>query len=138
MSDEEIRIAIAEACGWKYVAMHGSKTQGFWYFKISAKGVSLAEEGKLKGATPSYELPNYPNDLNAMEEAEATLNSDECTAYAKLLAKHHPTYCIKVLDDRDPEDDFWYQTFEIVTSKASLRAEAFLLVKGLWKEAEGV
>jgi hypothetical protein len=50
MTDEQINIAIAEACGWKKL----SEYNGAW-------GRDLQR---------TYLLPDYCNDLNAMHEAE--------------------------------------------------------------------
>jgi len=59
MSEEEQRIAIAEACGW-------TKT---W----AEKGT-----GQMEFHSHPVPLPDYLNDLNAMHEAEKILNvSDE-------------------------------------------------------------
>jgi len=55
MTNEQINIAIAEACGWKYVNNETHAPDGsFWWSK-------------------ELEIPDYCNDLNAMHEAEKTL-----------------------------------------------------------------
>ena len=55
MKDEQINIAIAEACGWKYVNNETHAPDGsFWWSK-------------------GLEVPDYCNDLNAMHEAEKVL-----------------------------------------------------------------
>jgi hypothetical protein len=52
MTDEQINIAIAEACGWKYINNETYAPDGsFWWSKKA-------------------EFPDYCNDLNAMHEAE--------------------------------------------------------------------
>ena len=94
MNDTEQRIAIAESCGWakrrehrlsQWLSPHG----GAW-----------------------NEVPDYPNDLNAMHEAEKTLTDDQLITYEGWL---------------------------IAVSKASRRAnakercEAFCLTLGLMK-----
>ncbi len=56
MTDEQINVAIAEACGWKKPAR---KTV------LNEKGYFVTQH-----AQPP---PNYCNDLNAMHEAENTL-----------------------------------------------------------------
>ena len=51
MTKEQINIAIAEACGWKYVGNETHAPDGsFWWSK-------------------EPEFPDYCNDLNAMHEA---------------------------------------------------------------------
>lgn len=60
MKDEQINIAIAEACGWTDVK--GRNLNGWW------KEVSGTNpEGRIMAT------PNYCNDLNAMHEAEVAL-----------------------------------------------------------------
>jgi hypothetical protein len=64
MNDEEKRIAIAEACGWK-------KCEG--ENGLSPYGIYTV-------------LPDYLNDLNAMHKAEKMLSSIQQTNYISLLA----------------------------------------------------
>ncbi len=65
MTDEQIKIKIAEVCGWEpYPAENvGAAARLFngsvWYRHAESKTI----------ATPS-QLPDYCNDLNAMHEAE--------------------------------------------------------------------
>jgi len=57
MTDEQINIAIAEACGWKYVNNETHAPDGsFWWSK-------------------EPEIPDYCNDLNAMHEAEKVFDT---------------------------------------------------------------
>ena len=57
MTDEQINIAIAKACGWKYEKNETHAPDGsFWWSK-------------------EPEFPNYCNDLNAMHEAEKVFNT---------------------------------------------------------------
>lgn len=73
MTDEQMRIAIAEACGWSEIDRY--------------IGQEKMPEGLLKGQNPKYkggkkeELPDYLNDLNACAEFEKTLNAAEQDAY---------------------------------------------------------
>jgi hypothetical protein len=69
MSDVQINIAIAEACGWKYVNNETHAPDGsFWWSK-------------------ELEIPDYCNDLNAMHEAEKILNDESHADYACELVK---------------------------------------------------
>jgi hypothetical protein len=56
MTPEAQRIAIAEACGWKW--FNGNNQ--FW----------ITPDGNCDGKQP---LPDYLNDLNAMHEAESRI-----------------------------------------------------------------
>lgn len=71
-----------------------------------------------------FEIPNYLTDLNAMHYAEKTLTDDEYEQYFETLPK--------VLG----LDPFFKVESEraMLSSSARQRAEAFLRVKGLWKE----
>ena len=69
MTNEEMRIKIAEACGWTEIDRY--------------IGQEKMPEGLLKGQNPKYkggkkeELPDYLNDLNAMHEAEKICWTDK-------------------------------------------------------------
>lgn len=67
MTDEQINIAVAEACGWKRI--EPPKDQGW----------GAAARGKEWWYV--YQLPKYSSDLNAMHEAEK-----------HIPEKHHRTY----------------------------------------------
>lgn len=67
MSDNEIRIAIAEACGWKKVFIGGGVVRGYSPTRNNEHDYDLA--------------PDYIHDLNAMHEAEKVLKS----SYPKFI-----------------------------------------------------
>ena len=68
----------------------------------------------------SRKLPDYLNDLNAMHEAERTLNENERACYIQWLVK---------IAERDKPP-----FFHAVIATAPQRVEAFLKTKGLWRE----
>jgi len=98
MTPEQQRIAIAEACGWTEISDWGA--------------------GGINGKHPTEPwvevIPDYLNDLNAMHEAEGTLNKEsgyhETGGYGLYL----------VALDHD------------VSATAAQRAEAFLRTIGKW------
>jgi hypothetical protein len=106
MTNEQINIAIAEACGWtdcEYV-----------------KSLGLCK-GRNSHLVPQYEtghsiIPNYAGCLNAMHEAEKMLTPEqEC--------KYLTTLCLEV------------QTVpSLFNATARQRAEAFLRTLGKWEE----
>ena len=116
MTPEKQRVAIAEACGWRIE-------------RRDITGYSVWEPGAEVPAqlTNNLEnkLPNYPNDLNAMHEAEGM-----------LLAK-----C-----GNDPQDDLWVDYLANLLMAAPLclrehataaqRAEAFLKTIGKWEDSQ--
>jgi hypothetical protein len=104
MSEEEQRIAIAEACGWekKYSSMYDKKC---WYNKLGTK------------VTPTQDqLPDYLNDLNAMHEAEKIFD------YA-LYCRYINELCDVTIKGNN----------SMYMATAAQRAEAFLKTIGKWK-----
>ena len=68
MSEKEINIAIAEACGWT------TKHKGLWVERLQTYAA----------------LPNYLADLNAMHEAEKVLTREQIEIYCEHLnPKNH-------------------------------------------------
>lgn len=109
LTQEQKRIKIAEACGWKW-------------------------EARIKGAIKVWnkpplmvfhddELPDYLNDLNAMHEAESRLVDWVC--YRMNLSQ---IVGIGYAPDLDICDDI--KAF--VSATAEQRAEAFGKTLGLW------
>jgi len=118
MTDQEINIAIAVACGWK-------RRQDCDYLSKSFSGNFEKQElWELNGRVTH--LPDYCHDLNAMHEAEEHFESAMCGQFEDELHK-------LLLEDwrkgtaRGGLWPIWHAT-------ALQRAEAFLRVKGLWKE----
>ena len=113
MTDQEINIAIAEACGWTYVNRYGGRTKHATWAKWKVRN---PEENQN-----SHDLPNFCDDLNAMHEAEKVL-SPLCRAeYAIALAD--------ITNRRGVELDY-------VGATARQRAEAFLRTLGKWPVTE--
>lgn len=125
MTDTEIRILIAEACGWRchrnlaiasthLPTVHWSKPDGSpahdW--PVTGNGVGL--------------LPDYPNDLNAMHEAEKVLTEEQRSDYVEIIASN----ISEEICDLDPRKAEWM----LATMTARQRAEAFLRTLGKWKE----
>ncbi len=68
MTNEQINIAIAEACGWKQV--EGEEC----FFDNGTEQVYIEN------------IPEYFNDLNSMHEAEKTLTKEQVRVYSDFLA----------------------------------------------------
>lgn len=113
MSQEEQRIAIAEACGWKCNG-HADQIAATVGWEFACQFV-IAPEGKL---VTHNSIPDYLNDLNAMHEAEKVLNEKQEDIMNSTLWN--------IMDGRKY---LWHAT-------ASQRAEAFLRTIGKWKEAK--
>jgi len=102
MKPELQRIKIAEACGWKKRNAHRLSQ---W----------LAPQG---GAW--NEPPDYLNDLNAMHEAEKSLQLKHQMLYQGMIGR--------VTGNRCPA------LFGQIHATAAQRAEAFLRTLNLWEE----
>ena len=108
MTDDEINIAITEACDWKFIPeyCHG-EDQPPEFTTVTPDGRHLC----------GYYL-NYCNDLNAMHEAEKALNRyQQSVTYSDNL--------MKIVG---------YHTFDSAHATARQRAEAFLRTLNLWTE----
>lgn len=105
MSDEQMRIKIAEACGWheEKEPVGSANATAWWHHN---------------DRYPSYlmPVPDYLNDLNACAEFEAMLTSAERFTYIVELNK---------LCGDEPS---------AVWATARQRAEAFLKTLNLWKD----
>ena len=111
MNDEQINIAIAEACGII------SKDQWGPLYKTATGWVR--------------DCPDYVNDLNAMHEAIAFLSPEEADWFAVELSAI-------VLEN--PSKSWWdmnsNEVAHIANATARQRAEAFLRYIGKWEEAQ--
>lgn len=115
MSPEQQRIKIAEACGWTNISLmpYGS-----------GSGTYLVPKGYKDGIGPTI-IPHYLKDLNAMHEAEKTLEIGPLGLYLRILA------------DQSPYNGGHSWTFgyaKSITATAAQRAEAFLRTLNLWTE----
>ena len=114
MTDEEKRIAIAEACGWEEVELRTFHP---------GVGSYLEGEGPPMGFDPNEnegfytEVPDFLNDLNAMHEAEKALEAAEdyrghlSTIYARETGR-----------------------WDLERATAAQRAEAFGRTLNLWED----
>lgn len=104
MTEQQQRIAIAEACGWQSITSFGKNVTGV----LNQNPNSIREH-----------IPNYPNDLNAMHEAENYRND-------LLIKWEEYRHQLSILTSRK------YGVPE--RASASQRAEAFLKTLDLWKD----
>jgi len=104
MTPEAQRICIAEACGWKQYHEKGNTP---W----ADNPEFYSPEGKF---SLLVDLPDYINDLNAMHEAENTLQD-------------YPLFVAHLVTVLKPGE-------YAVKATAAQRAEAFLRTLNLWKD----
>ena len=105
MKPEQQRIAIAEACGWTDV----KGTKGV-HPKARFKGCGYADDW--------IALPDYCNDLNAMQEVERAMNNNDWWKFVEYLTN----ICGGGIALG-------------VSATAAQRAEAFLRTIGKWEES---
>lgn len=112
MTDQEINIAIAEACGWHHIIKDDE-----W-----GPDRALKPDQKFEMGCAFTNIPDYCNDLNSMHEAEKVLTADQKYANLRFIAP----------DWKDWTDGKAY--LKITYATARERAEAFLRTLGKWKE----
>jgi hypothetical protein len=119
MSPKAQQIAIAEACGWKWI-------QTNWESKSGLIGTDSPHSGNIPYEGTNYPsnrhlptygkaIPDYLNDLNAMHKAEKILKGGMRSKYDAELT---------LICSRD-YNFIWEST-------AAQRAEAFLKTIGKW------
>lgn len=122
MSPEAQRIAIAEACGWTECYPATKTPHGFF----DAYGRKKLPCGSRK----DERLPDYLNDLNAMNQAEKILTSAHQPSKGESQWSDYLGWLGFCGENKTRE------VYECVTASAAQRAEAFLRVIGKWEEAK--
>jgi len=109
MTPEAQRVAIAEACGWS----------------TGAASASHRTQDGVRRYLDAINTPNFPNDLNAMHEAEKVLTADDqLSDYGRHL--------LSITKDWRP---YWGPT-RVAHATAAQRAEAFLRTIGKWEDGK--
>ena len=122
MTQDEMRIVIAEKCGWKYEYSGASKELRYW---------RLPHFSPLQEVT-WHELPDYPNDLNAIHCAEDVLTQEQQEKYAHELSQIVPqNFNAGPIDEGGP-DLMCHRDWDVLHATASQRTEAFCRV--FWPE----
>ena len=115
MKDEQINIAIAEACGWTPLSSEEVRRRNAGQFYLQDGPWWRSEAERI--VCTQKDLPDYTNDLNAMHEAEVT----------KIAGEMDMEY-------RESLDRVCGQYSIIYRATARQRAEAFLRTINKWKE----
>jgi hypothetical protein len=113
MSPDKQRIAIAQACGWKYI-INDPERYPYW----SAPKGDLRYGNPLDAELFPKAFPDYLNDLNAMHEAEKMLTQAQDYHYRASIL---PAVC------NDGSGMI------AMTALAAQRAEALLRTIGKWE-----
>ena len=138
MSDEEINVAIAEACGWK--ARHNShKCDGKTIFLCGTCGIighsncygggrgAVSFSCSVSPCCDEAVPPDYCADLNAMYQAERSFDVGPLSQ--SIHATNHYIEELCMLLGCTSED-----LFQLTHASSRQRAEAFLRTIGKWKE----
>ena len=122
MTPEQQRIAIAEACGWTRVKTVVA------YIRSEPFDDWTGPDGYHHGITGPM-ISDYPNDLNAMHEAEKMLKWEQRKQYHDLLADIAGFSCCEA---DTQEETYLDWNCRICHATAAQRAEAFLKTLNLW------
>jgi len=109
MTNEQINVAIAQACGWTIL-------------KKPLSGFGFAAYAKEPNGDPSPGIPDYCDDLNAMHEALVLLNTWR-------LRDNYFGWLREILD---AEFDNW----KVYAASPRHCAEALLRTLGKWEEVQ--
>ena len=115
LTNDQKRIKIAEACGWKRKDADSDMMGKRWY--------RVQDDGKL---VQRGSCPDYFNDLNAMHEASAILRPEHYEKWRDELSKSVFSER-KCLGMSKYEFEFWMSQ-----ATATQRAEAFGRTLNLW------
>jgi hypothetical protein len=118
MTPEAQRIAIAEVMGEINV-------------RFTSPGHCIASSGQVEGRFwGTHGVPDYLNDLNAMQSAVMSLDGADRISFAASL------YDVSVPQDDRFKDHFigWPQAELMINATAAQRAEAFLKTINKWTE----
>jgi hypothetical protein len=113
MTNEQINIAIAKACGWKWTGS-GPNKDAHWRRNKNDKTFKR-----------THELPDYCYDLNAMHEAEDKLEGMNKVEFAIQLCR---------VVGKDWPSGIGGGSFAHIHATALQKAEAFLRTIGKWEE----
>jgi hypothetical protein len=118
MTAEEMRVACAEAMGYRLDNWPG-KAKGIVGWRLNGVYVSV--------------LPDYPNDLKAVHEAEKVLTGPQAAGYIKILCELRGVQ-IELDDDTQIGAS---ELLHLVSAIAADRCTAFLKAVGRWPTGEG-
>lgn len=136
MTPEKQRIAIAEACGWKFRPLFPPPESEQRDHHEAKENAIMCWVRPENNDWETQELPDYLNDLNAIQEAETCLD----------FVKKGPKYLLlleQIISRRVGEDisikitsvgQFGFSGW-IAHAKAYEKAEAILKTIGKWEES---
>lgn len=131
MNADAQRIAIAEACGWKWKPEENFG--GLCWHDPDGYFVSRPLFPKLRCKRDCCcALPNYLRDLNAMHEAEKTLTPEQWPTYVHHLSDVAGFSYDDTMTKEEANHDW---NCRLVHATAAQRAEAFLRTLNRWNNS---
>lgn len=109
MNDEQMRIKIAEACGWRREDLPHLGELPYWY----------DQKGHYVGGGSWFPIPDYLNSLDAMHEAIRVLDYEQAEEFEDYLCD----ICKRANDEAENPAPW---RFAVVNATARQRAEAFV------------
>lgn len=130
MTNEQIRIAMAEFCGWKLQQESDGEMS---LIKPDGRRDISDFDPSSTFASFSYCFPDYPNDLNAVHEAESRLVGLERDKFISELCK-----VLGVIDAANPVNvtELAWMISGWLFATAAQRCEALLRTIGKWEEGK--
>lgn len=120
------RIAITEKLGTHHVEWTNDGKNVFLTDRNGREGEFVVDQFSSTYDVHFIHMPDYPNDLNAMHQAEKALTFDELSTYRSLLADSHA-------GPRGSGE--WYEGYDCaIHATAAQRAAAFVKTIGKWQD----
>lgn len=134
LTQEEKRIKIAEACGWRWMENPTTGIGGYW--ETGDIGTPNYQRGDWGSRELAVGLPDYFNDLNAMHEAEKMLLTGRAIEFVKQLSRilgvDENSISAWELHCTQSYDRKCYAVFSFTHATDKQRAEAFGMTLSLW------
>ena len=131
MTQKEQRIEIAEFCGWKWYRATGSElVSTIITFNINLTGhweEIPRPDDYLDNVVAFVNCPDYPNDLNAMRDAESCLGS------LGLYYQNLTDVMMRIVGGGYSRGHSQILV-SVTTARAEYRSEAFIRTIGKWRD----
>lgn len=125
MKAEEIRIAVAEACGWTRIGRRMLDRVPIPFGRTDWMGTPPRDKDKLEDDQGWKRIPDYPNDLNAVHEAEKMLETTcEPAPFTQPQVSGYYNHLMEMCG-----------TFGAIRATALQRCEAILRTLGKWTKS---
>lgn len=128
MTDTEIRIACAEACGFEFRKIKRLCIEVWRQPGCRYLGKKAGTDDFTMGLCLEEYIPKYSSDLNDIAAAVSTLSDEELASWFNHLCD-----IVKRDTKREPGLNALFLC-DVANATARQRSEAFLRAKGLWRQ----